>query len=511
MNDIQSVKGDVMQPSIEKKYCYAVVVLMALSFTFLFCGSSLLLDSTGTDSSVFYTIGRGIMAGKVAYRDLFDHKGLYLYLLNALGVMIADHHMLGLWLVETGFVVADCFLVFRIVRKLGRSARFALFTVLLTMVLAACCWEGGNLTETYGLLPELITLLVLLDVFQGGQEKAFPAGKMFVLGVCAGVELFLRANLVMAWIPLAVVVVGTELLQKRFRNAAATIFFGIIGLLTASVIPVLYCLKHACLNEMFFATVLFNLRYVGDGVLLKISSFRQLVRLCVFLFMLVPGVCSTIMVWKKGRSRTGRWLFASSFLFSGVSVLLSGRVYLHYCLYLVPFAIPFLMWFAEFLRSRLRFRWRLVLVTLALLMAFVLNSSFAWNAIKRMIRDPGGVYNARELVADQMQKEYPDVTDLLVVNGRACYYVRLDLVPQQKYFYLPSVSYSVFPDAVDAQADAICDGAHEAVILEWQDRAKKLAMPEAARNDDILSGLNEHYREVYSVDEISLYLRNDAV
>ena len=163
---------------------YTGITAIAICFTLLFCNSSILIGSFGRDSSVFYTIGRGIAQGKAAYKDMFDHKGLYLYLLNALGVLISDWHMLGLWLVETLFVLADCFLIFRIARKLGHSDRTALLTVLLTMAFAACYWEGGNLTETYGLLPELISFSVILNVFQDDTERLFPAPRMFILGIC---------------------------------------------------------------------------------------------------------------------------------------------------------------------------------------------------------------------------------------------------------------------------------------------------------------------------------------
>ena len=333
----------------ENRITYAALASTGICFTLLFCNSSILIGSFGRDSSVFYTIGRGIVQGKVAYKDLFDHKGLYLYLLNALGVLITDRHALGLWLVETLFVLADCFLIFRITRKLGYTDRTALLTVLLTMAFAACYWEGGNLTETYGLLPELISLFVLADLLQDEAERPFQAGRMFVIGICAGVELFLRANMVMAWIPVAVIVIGHELWDKRFRNACLIVLYGLLGVLTASMIPLGYCLKHDCLAEMFFASFLFNLRYLGNGP--GVSAFLLYpINLCFFLLAFILGICSVILGWRKWKSRTGWYLFAFSFLLSVVSVLLSGRLFAHYNLYLLPFVIPFLSWLAESLQ-----------------------------------------------------------------------------------------------------------------------------------------------------------------
>lgn len=498
-----------MEQKYHNRITCAALALIAVCFTLLFCNSSILIGSFGRDSSVFYTIGRGIVQGKVAYKDLFDHKGLYLYLLNALGVLISDWHMLGLWLVETLFVLADCFLISRITRKMGLTDRTALLTVLLTMAFAACYWEGGNLTETYGLLPELISFSVLLNMFQDDTEMSFPAPRMFVLGICAGVELFLRANMVMAWIPVAVIVIGLELRGRRLRNAWMIFMYGLLGVLTASAIPLVYCLKHDCLAEMFFASVLFNLRYLANGP--RGSAFLLYpINTCFFLVAFLVGTCSVILGWWKWKSRIDWCMFAFSFLLAVVSVLLSGRLFVHYNLYLLPFVIPFLSWIEESLQRWLRLRWRLVLLIMIVTMTIGLNSSFARDTVKKMFHYSGTDYSSRQLIVERIEKDYPDETNLLVANGSAWYYARFGLVPEEKFFYLPTVRYSVFPDAIDAQAEAVRDGRPDILILEWLSREYQIAMPEGARNEDVLAGLAEHYEEVFSAADISLYRRNDS-
>ena len=52
------------------------------------------------DSSVFITAGRAIASGKIMYKEIFDHKGLYLHFINALGALISGKSLIGLWLIE---------------------------------------------------------------------------------------------------------------------------------------------------------------------------------------------------------------------------------------------------------------------------------------------------------------------------------------------------------------------------------------------------------------------------
>lgn len=475
--------------------------LLAVCFTLLFCDSSVLVGAFGRDSAVFYTIGRGIAQHKVVYKDLFDHKGLYLYLLNALGALIADRYTLGLWLIETLFAIADCFLIFRIARKLSKSDWTAFFTTALTMLFVSFFWEGGNLTETYGLLPELLTFVLLVDVFAGEEGRLFQARSMFLIGGCAGVELFLRANMVMAWLPVAVIVITVEFGNKRFQNAGMILLCGILGVLAACVIPLYYCLKNDCLAEMIFASFLFNLRYVGNGPGLSVSLSRAY-NLCFLLLAAVPGIFSVVLVWRRGRSWIGRCLFLLSFLFAVASVLLSGRLYVHYNLYLIPFAIPFLGHIVSFLNEQVGKRGILLLLCVLTAVSIVRNSSFARDTVKKMIHYSGTDYTAQEIIASKLEMDYPEARNVLVVNGSAWYYTRLNVVPEERYFYLPNINYNVFPDAVDEQVNAVMKGTAEAVILrKWN----------GVRNKDVNTGLEENYVEVFSIGDTSLHIRNDIV
>ena len=150
------------------------------------------------------------------------------------------------------------------------------------------------------------------------------------------------------------------------------------------------------------------------------------------------------------------------------------------------------------------------MITTIVMMTISLNSSLARDMVKRLLRYSGTDYSSRKLVVEKIEKDYPDETNVLVANGNAWYYARLDLVPEEKYFFLPTISYSVFPDAIDAQAEAIRQGASDVLILEWLSRDYQIAMPEGARNKEVLAGLAEHYEEVFSAADISLYRRNDA-
>lgn len=42
-----------------------------------------------TDSSVYVVMGRAMKHGKIMYKEIFDHKGLYMYFLNYIAALIS--------------------------------------------------------------------------------------------------------------------------------------------------------------------------------------------------------------------------------------------------------------------------------------------------------------------------------------------------------------------------------------------------------------------------------------
>ena len=69
---------------------YLLFLLIAISIILLFSkATSPLYDgSYSVDDSIFKVIGKGILNGYVPYKDLFDHKGPILFLIQALGLLI---------------------------------------------------------------------------------------------------------------------------------------------------------------------------------------------------------------------------------------------------------------------------------------------------------------------------------------------------------------------------------------------------------------------------------------
>ena len=74
------------------------------------CAAAILLFTTRSsvffvcnnwdDANSYFTMGKGMMNGLVIYRDLYDQKGPYLYLLYGIAYLISHKSFLGVFIFE---------------------------------------------------------------------------------------------------------------------------------------------------------------------------------------------------------------------------------------------------------------------------------------------------------------------------------------------------------------------------------------------------------------------------
>jgi len=82
-------------------YVYGYCLLISVLFLLIATKSSPLYPfNNWADANISFTMGKGMMNGKVLYRDLFDHKGPYMYLLFGLGYLISNTSFLGIFIFQ---------------------------------------------------------------------------------------------------------------------------------------------------------------------------------------------------------------------------------------------------------------------------------------------------------------------------------------------------------------------------------------------------------------------------
>ena len=128
---------------------YLLGALYTICIMLFSAGSSPVVNSMGTDSSVFFTIGRSMLSGKVPYRDLFDHKGWYVYFFNYLEPVSVPKQRIGLLLLNALFMIINVILLFKITdlisgNRVSEICKSLSVGLMLLLILNFFTYQGGN-------------------------------------------------------------------------------------------------------------------------------------------------------------------------------------------------------------------------------------------------------------------------------------------------------------------------------------------------------------------------------
>jgi hypothetical protein len=282
------------------------VIISLLAFGVIFV-SSVAVDpnfsNISLDGGAFAYCGQQIVKGALLYRDCWDNKPPAIYYLNAAVIALGSQKQWNLWLFQAIWLSITSLAFFEILRKIWTtSAAFLSTTLMLLTLLYPVYFSGGNLTETYALLP--ITLIL------GACWGYLSTDKRFFL---FGVGLFTAGSFLFKPTYISVgVAVSLILIYLRIRQRKLLRLTGELGLISISfIIPLLfvaaYWAAHNDLYDLLFAVFIHNKLYVQEGFSLRafIATLRIFIveqpLSALFGLTLVSLIVYVVENWKKFR------------------------------------------------------------------------------------------------------------------------------------------------------------------------------------------------------------------
>ena len=326
---------------VGKAIAVRVVLLLLVSILFLMCfslsTSPLVPGYYGDDSAFFTMVGQGITKGMMPYRDFFDMKGPYLFLMEALGqrlhfgpygAMIVQSLNLFLCL-----LFAD--MAFRLVlpKKQVWLELLLLFPVLYVL---SVTMQYGNLTEELSLAVLILCLYCCLRYFKtmeqtGNVQHKWCLGLLY--GVAFGFLVFVRITNA-AIIGAIIVTISVLLITKRqFSSLAANAAAFIVGTVLALIPAIIWCSAHGILHDMLYQVFDFGFTYSEETGL--VESFMHIFSKGLWIYLVpacIPFAVLAIYCVKDAKY----WLLSvNAMVFLLVAVVL-GFVLQHYFILALP-------------------------------------------------------------------------------------------------------------------------------------------------------------------------------
>lgn len=324
----------------KKRLSYVIlmvlIILTAVAFVFIFsCSTSPLYKYyIGGDSSVFLLFGRGWLEGKVPYRDMFDHKGPFIFFVNIFGWLFTGTRH-GMILIQIPCLVITLLFMTKIASLFSKSIWYRVAVIFVVLTVMTENYIEGDLTEEY-CLPFLAASSFFIIKYLYSDCAGKHAWIYAVLyGITSGICLMTRAtNAVYVGIA-SIVIAITLFCHKHYRNIWENIFAFILGLLLVVIPFAVYFYVNGAFGQFIDGTFIQNAEYAKHMVSwtkgARFADYRIFIRRDFTALCIIPT--AILAIWRK---KYPLFFFCVISALLEIYILTSGAMFAQYAMVELP-------------------------------------------------------------------------------------------------------------------------------------------------------------------------------
>lgn len=434
---------------LNKQNIYYILIFVIVTILALLGLSSSPLNKgvTQNDSAVFQIMGRGMLEGQVMYKDLFDHKGPVMYVINAIAYLI--NPQIGLFIVETLFISIGAVFIFK-TSKMLVNKRVSVIMSLVYVMLMFISISGGNFTEEYAMTFTSIALYCIMKIiYKNEYENKILWG---IIGATFALNFFIKPTYIAIWIAFGIIQFIYSIKEKKIKELIKYIFYMIIGIMIVTLPIIIYLVLNDDIHYFIDAFFILNMKYSEAGLLKKAKTFWILINRSKFVGYIIIGIiCNILMLFNKKINLKNRLFVTSFFVISIILTAWAPNAYKHYLTQLVTAIVLELIELCLYIKENLKLNEKesgilkelpqnLILILAICCMILVTGNKISKDVgIFSRIAQNGEVIN-HEL--DEVKKYLNKDDEIIVLGNQPYYYIYLNKYPKCKYFFqLPIILY----------------------------------------------------------------------
>ena len=458
-----------------------IVYCAILAFAFLsICSRSSFLYPCNNwdDANSYFSMGKFMMNGGIIYRDLYDQKGPYLYLLYGLAYLISNDSFLGVFLMEIAAITAFLMAAYRIIRLYCRKQTAMILLPVLAMgTLSSLSFYWGGAAEEFCIPLMVWSLYMSLRYFKEDYPNV-PSWKMiFVNGIFAGIIMqvkYLMLGFYFAWMAVMALMHFTP---KNFKKSLhnCVVFLGGMGL---TMVPwLLFFGIHGALDDWYQCYIYNNIFLYSDLSGESVSLVGKVYDLAKILVNLIRDNVSYFSFIVIGMVfllfyRQSKWyekinLYAMfAFLFLGIFI--GGANIFYYSIPLMIFTsigLGAIGVIVEYIYGIIKAKIRIKGYNILVILSFVLCLGGAYKLsmnpeYMKIDKDDHFLYRFRDIV---QAEENPTLLNVNMLDSGL--YTVANVVPSVKYFQTNGIA---FEEMFEEQERYIKEGLTQFVICRFE-------------------------------------------
>lgn len=410
------------------------------------------------DANVYMSVARAMQHGLMPYRDVFDHKGILLYILNYFAAVAFPKSMSGIYILLSLSSAVCLFYGYRISRLFVSSTGAWIATFPLMLIMAAVNRPypfGAGAADEY-LMPCVMGCLYYLLRFCRYADKQTAISRRHLLlgsmavGFMCGYIFWIKFPMVAVIGFSFLLSYALLIIKKRYKDVVHSLAFVLSGVILISLPILVFLWKNHLFEDIWSGYFVFNYKYAtanapADHIEPNFEHFYFAVpQVACAIFGLIYFSAKTKFI-----SRKSFFCVFGYLVLTFLSIAVSKRYYAYYFLLIIPFLIfattavvHFAQQiFADRLRFHMAFRNGLVSGMVAILIiGAIVSSMFNWENGSVLFPET----NSERYAAIMNQywevngtDESPRIVSLLGIEVglmQLC-----DTYPRDRYFYYPAV------------------------------------------------------------------------
>ena len=429
---------------MKQKLFWWSFVCASLILLFTTRSSVLFVCNNWDDANSYFTMGKGMMNGLVIYRDMYDQKGPFLYLLYGLAYLISNKTFLGVFIFE---IIAGTFFLYFAGKTIERKSSMTMAMILLP-VLGACVYSSwsfyfGGAAEEF-CLPlfsySMYTLDILLhDDLDTGKKNKYIA----YVGLCAGVIAQIKYTMLGFFVAWFLIVFVWIAVKSDFMSAMKAAVRFVAFALLPSIPWLIYFLVTGSLDDWFRCYIYNNIFHYSQVTTEEYSFFSKLYEMSKTLYWLTRDSIS-YFIWiiigfilqifmEKGFLR--RFTSVILFGFTYFVIFIGGNKLAYYSIPLMAIAIPGISYLGKLCNSywdKIIEKNQKIISAFAVVFVLAISTVFAaFNTQNAVYRS----YKEKDVWLMQAAKFLSEDDTLLELNTiDAGLYTVTGIVPTCEYF-----------------------------------------------------------------------------
>lgn len=424
-----------------KKVLLYILVISVVTITICSKSSPLYPLNDWVDSNIYMSIGKSMLDGKVPYRDLYDHKGPFIFALHAIASVVSRTSFLGVWLIE---IACAFFFLYYSFKSLALFCnKHALFWLPLIALLTytSLSFAHGDSAEELSLPFLAYAMWIGLKAIHDGKYPS--TGQLIAVGITSGCIFWMKYTVIGLYIGWFIALVVFLPKERKLRLIWSMVWKIVLGVIISTFPWVLYFgINHAIqdwLKVYFFdnfqyyptertVNILFHI-----AIHLGLNIKDILVYNASGIILLIVGIA--YLFYKKKR----KYAYYFVFIFiSSYFITYAGNVRHSYApLVFSVFLVCGFICFDALLYDRLqpfitKFRlWKLLYSVLLIVLLFVLSSN---TYMLQYDKEDLPQYKFKAII-DQT----PDAKVLMYKSMDTGVYTVCNIDPAFKYFFYPNL------------------------------------------------------------------------